>query len=168
MIGLKRRTVILASDHAEWAAVYARESATLRRAAGEMAVDIAHVGSTAIFGLPAKPIVDIAVTGASSDNPAPLVRAFEGIGYLDRGDDGGYLMVKEISPEVRLVHLHVVTTDDPQWAAYLAFRDRLRADAGMRSEYAALKSALVGRFRNDRDAYTAGKAAFIRRVISPP
>jgi GrpB-like predicted nucleotidyltransferase (UPF0157 family) len=63
--------------------------------------------------------------------------------------------VKERAPEVRTHHLHMVTIDDPQWANYLCFRDRLRADAALRKEYAGLKWKLQERFACDRQGYTA-------------
>jgi GrpB-like predicted nucleotidyltransferase (UPF0157 family) len=136
---------------------------------GHLVLDIQHVGSTAVPGLAAKPIIDIAVAVASLVDVQRCRPLLIALGYLDRGDagrEGGYVFVKERVPEVRTHHLHMVTIDDPQWANYLSFRDRLRADAALRKEYAALKWKLQERFACDRQGYTAAKDAFIRRVLA--
>jgi GrpB-like predicted nucleotidyltransferase (UPF0157 family) len=76
------------------------------------------------------------------------------------------VFVRERAPEVRTHHLHMVAIDDPQWADYLRFRDRLRADTALRTDYTALKQKLEERFAADRQGYTAAKGAFIRRVLA--
>jgi hypothetical protein len=94
-----------------------------------------------------QPIIDIAVAVAS---PADVQRCrplLVELGYLDRGDagrEGGYVFVKERAPEVRTHHLHMVTIDDPQWANYLCFRDRLRADPAQQRERLAHGLAEAG------------------------
>lgn len=168
MIGLKRGTVRVAPSDAEWRALFAREEQRLRERIGHLVLDIQHVGSTAVPGLAAKPIVDIAVLMAS---PAVISRCRQPlgkIGYLDRGDvggDGGYLFVKEREPDVRTHYLHLITGADAQWTNYLYFRDKLRADASLRDDYASLKQELQERFASDLRGYTAAKGAFIRRVL---
>jgi GrpB-like predicted nucleotidyltransferase (UPF0157 family) len=169
MIGLKRGTVRVVPSDDEWAAAFSRERHRLCGCLGHLVLDIQHVGSTAVPGLAAKPIIDIAVAVAS---PADLQRCrplLVALGYLDRGDrhgEGGSIFVRERAPEVRTHHLHLVTIDDPQWANYLRFRDRLRADAALRIEYASLKRNLQQQFPDDRQRYTQGKGAFIRRVLA--
>ena len=68
---------------------------------------------------------------------------------------------------IRVLH-HVVTTDDPQWIRYLAFRDRLRADPHARTEYQQLKQQLAREFPTDRVAYTVGKETFIQGLLRLP
>src|SRR4051812_36829462 len=77
----------------------------------------------------------------------------------------GICSSKNVSPTSGRTHLHVVTIDDPQWGAYLRFRDTLRANANLRDRYAALKQALAAQFPEDRVGYTNGKASFIRHVL---
>jgi GrpB-like predicted nucleotidyltransferase (UPF0157 family) len=169
MIGLERGTVRVVPSDDEWPAAFAQERRRLCECIGHLVLDIQHVGSTAVSGLAAKPIIDIAVAVAS---PADVQRCrplLVELGYLDRGDagrTGGYLFVKERAPNVRTHHLHMVTIDDPQWANYLRFRDRLRADVALRTEYVSLKRKLQERFAGDRQGYTAAKDAFIRRVLA--
>ena len=65
----------------------------------------------------------------------------------------------------RAAHLHVTTADTPRWREQLAFRDRLRADPALRDDYAALKRRLAAAHAGDREAYTAGKGAFVARAL---
>ena len=168
MIGLKRGTVRVVSSANEWPLAFAQERHCLCTRLGHLVLDIQHIGSTAVPGLAAKPIIDIAVAVASRADVQRCRPLLVALGYLDRGDrgrKGGYVFVRERAPEVRTHHLHMVTSDDPQWANYLRFRDRLRVDAALREEYAALKWKLQERFAGDRQGYTAAKDAFIRRVL---
>lgn len=171
MLGLKRGTVLLVPSNPGWEVVFAGEKASLQRQLGRLVLDIQHIGSTAVPGLEAKPILDIAIAVAvAAESMIALLRLpLSALGYLDRGDsgaNGGYLFVKEIAPEVRSHHVHVVSMHDMQWHRYLFFRDRLRSDAGLRSEYAALKQSLARRFADDRVGYTTGKQDFIGRVLA--
>ncbi|MDQ3856374.1 MAG: GrpB family protein [Chloroflexota bacterium] len=144
------------------------ERAALQRCIGHLAIEIQHVGSTAVPGLDAKPIIDIAVAVRAVE-AIPYIRPLlVELGYIDRGDngrDGGYLLVKECGAEVRTHHLHIVTVDGPQWHNYLLFRDRLAAGETLRSRYAQLKQELQARFREGRALYTRAKHGFIRAVL---
>ena len=169
MIGLRRDTVQIVAYHADWHDLFEQERRVLHQHLKSLVLDIQHVGSTAVPGLDAKPILDIAVAVASVAVIPQCRPPLCGLGYLDRGDmgrdGGGYLFVKEAAPEVRTHHLHLVALDDPQWGNYLRFRDVLRADATLRTRYATLKKALQERFSQDRKAYTAAKHAFIRAIL---
>jgi GrpB-like predicted nucleotidyltransferase (UPF0157 family) len=168
MIGLKRGTVQVVTYHADWHNLFEQERRALHQHIGHLVLDIQHVGSTAVSGLDAKPILDIAVAVASVAMIPQCRQPLWALGYLDRGDDGsdgGYLFVKESAPDVRTHHLHMVARDDPQWRNYLRFRDILRADETLRTRYANLKKALQEKFSQDRQAYTAAKHAFIRGIL---
>ncbi len=169
MIGLRRHTVRLVEHDSAWAALFEDEARRVRDAAGDLVVDVQHVGSTAVPGLPAKPILDLAIAASGSDSIPELVRRLVAIGYIDQGDagsDGGYLLVRESRPEVRVAHLHIVAADDPQWRGYVEFRDILRQDPAARERYADLKRQLTSAFPNDRRAYTRGKHDLIREILS--
>src|SRR5688500_20314947 len=84
-IGLKRHTVRLVNHHPGWACLYELEAAEIRRLADELVVAVEHVGSTAVAGLPAKPILDIAIAVAGSAVIPALVERLGAAGYLDRG-----------------------------------------------------------------------------------
>ena len=168
MIGLRRHTVLVVEHQPEWGELFHAESTMLKQLISDKVTDIQHVGSTAVPGLRAKPIVDIAAALRSRDDLPAIVAQLTRYGYQDRGDggnDGGYLLVKDIEPEVRAVHLHLVESSDVQWCEYLAFRDALRSDSSLREQYAALKSDLASRYPTDRKAYTAGKHGFIQDAL---
>ena len=77
----------------------------------------------------------------------------------------GQFFVAESSPDVRSVHLHVVEHTDSQWRNDIVFRDLLRSRPATRKQYAELKANLASTYREDRESYTAFKAAFIREIL---
>ncbi len=169
MIGLKKGTVQVVAYDPGWPGLFEQERRVLHEHIGQLVLDIQHVGSTAVPGLDAKPIIDIAVAVASAAVIPQCRQPLAALGYIDRGDagqDGGYLFVKESAPDIRTHHLHVVAIDDPQWRNYLLLRDRLRADETVRTRYAQLKRALQQQFAQDRKGYTAAKHDFIRGVLA--
>jgi len=114
MIGLEKGTVQVVPYHASWQDVFAQERRLLQEHIGGHVLDIQHVGSTAVPGLAAKPIIDIVVAVASSAEIARCRQPLRDLGYIDRGDsgtEGGYLFVRESAPLVRTHHLHMIAAD---------------------------------------------------------
>ena len=170
-LGVRYGHVRLATDTGdEWAWVYDRVAATLRESLGGACAGIEHVGSTAVQGMAAKPIIDVAVGMRPAAMSATELRTrIERLGLIHRGDkgsEGGVLFVLESAPAYRIAHVHVVTHGDEAWVRYLAFRDRLRIDPAARESYAALKQRLAERFPDNRAAYTAGKERFIAATLA--
>ena len=150
-----------------WPERFEEERAALAEAIGEW-VDggIHHVGSTAVPGLEAKPIIDILAgvrdLEASSECFEPLAR----LDYLY----APYLPEEmhwfcKPHPSRRTHHLHLVPRGTRRYADELTFRDRLRADSSVAAECAALKRELASRFARDRESYTEAKSDFIRGVL---
>lgn len=169
-LGLRRGKVQVRDSRAAWSRAYELIEPMLSRTVGDLVVELQHVGSTAVAGLRAKPILDVAVgvPAAVDARPQPLVDSLVRIGFLDLGPgDGsvGRLLVWELEPGVRAMHLHVIRHGGDYWRHYVDFRDTLRADNSLREKYARLKSDLAARNGNDRRAYTGGKAEFIERVL---
>ena len=168
MIGLKRGTVRLVEHDPCWSTLFASERYTLKRSLADLVTGIQHVGSTAVPGLPAKPILDIAITIAALGLIPDINKKLTDIGYIyhgDTGKDGGHLFVKESESDTRMVHLHVVEDSDRQWANYLAFRQTLREDESLRSRYAEIKLDLAKKYPDDRESYTSAKDEFICGVL---
>jgi GrpB-like predicted nucleotidyltransferase (UPF0157 family) len=127
---------------------------------------IEHIGSTAVPGLPAKPVIDI--MGAVRDLPSskPTIEALRPLNYC-------YFAYKadlmhwfcKPSPFNRTHHLHLVPFESQVWRERLAFRDCLRSDATTRRAYRQLKLKLAAEFGNDREAYTEAKSEFIQAVV---
>ena len=151
-----------------WPARFARERALLEQALGPwLAGPIEHIGSTAIPGMPAKPIIDIMAPVAGLNAARPAIAAAEAIGYVHhpyRADVMHWLC--KPSAAHRTHHLHLVPYGSRLWQERLAFRDRLRGDGALAAEYRALKAALARRHRTDREAYTDAKGPFVARVLA--
>ena len=168
MLGLQLGRVEVVAYRSGWRGLFGQERRALQERMGGLVADIQHIGSTAVAGLDAKPILDIAVAVVSEDAIVQCVRVLCDSGYLDRGDqggEGGYLVVKEREPDLRTHHLHIVTREDPQWSGYLRFRDALRGDESLRLRYSQLKRDLQKQHPRDREAYTLAKHDFIRAVL---
>jgi len=167
-LGLDYGEVELAHTDPRWPDAFEHLSGRLRAALGPAAVAIEHVGSTAVPGLLAKPILDIAVGLVANADPHDVVESFVACGLEyrgDNGDDGGRLFVLNARPLHRVAHVHVVDYGDLRWTRYLALRDRLRRDPDARTRYEEVKRELASEFPSDRRSYTAGKAAFIRGLL---
>lgn len=126
---------------------------------------IHHVGSTAVPDMPAKPIIDL--MALVDDVDAPIGALIEQGGYRYPEAFNATLQHRRWlcrpSAARRTHHLHLVD-DHAELDRHLRFRDRLRASATLRDEYACLKRDLTRRFRDDREGYSAAKSAFIGRV----
>jgi GrpB-like predicted nucleotidyltransferase (UPF0157 family) len=150
-----------------WPGLFAALGARLRGALGPVAVRIDHLGSTAVPGLAAKPIVDVQVFVAAFD-PVDAYRApLEGLGLVFRPDNTERTKryFRE-APGTRRTHVHVRRAGS--WAEQFAllFRDYLRAHLDDRDRYAELKRRLARELRDDRRAYTEAKGPFVWEVMS--
>jgi GrpB-like predicted nucleotidyltransferase (UPF0157 family) len=157
--------VILLPHDPSWAGLYAAEEAWLRREWAAAIAEVHHVGSTAIAGISAKPIVDILVLLTRPRLTEAEVQAAVDRGYEYRGEQGiaGREYFSRRSDPV--CHIHAFERGHPEASHMLRFRDHLRANEAARLEYEALKQDLARRFPDDRVAYTNGKEAFVRRIV---
>jgi GrpB-like predicted nucleotidyltransferase (UPF0157 family) len=149
-----------------WPAQFHEEAELLRRAlAPWLAGPIEHIGSTAVPGLAAKPVIDIMAGVATLDSSRPAIGAAEALGYCyaPYQADVEHWFCKP-SPAVRTHHLHLIPVGTPQWLRSIAFRDYLRAHEDVAREYSALKQRLALDHRFDRDGYTAAKGPFVEQV----
>ena len=133
-------------------------------------VTIEHIGSTSVPDLAAKPVIDVLLGARSLADIESKIKPLSEIGYsyvpkYEREIPMRRYFVKSLATSLR-VHLHAVEFDSRIWREHLAFRDRLRADAILRSEYQALKLRLAAEFADDKSAYTAAKATFIQAVLA--
>jgi GrpB-like predicted nucleotidyltransferase (UPF0157 family) len=153
--------VRLVPYRADWAERFAVERARIAAALGEAAQRIEHVGSTAVPGLDAKPIVDILV--AVPDPTDPAVRAaLEQAGYVLRVDEPEHRMFR--TPE-RDVHVHLWVAGTADVTRHLEFRDRLRASEADRRAYSDLKHELARREWADINDYARAKGALITEIL---
>jgi GrpB-like predicted nucleotidyltransferase (UPF0157 family) len=133
-----------------------------------LAADLEHVGSTAVPGLVAKPIIDILAPVVSLAEASAAVDPLASAGWLFWPDDpnrASRLWFLHPRPEARTHHLHLVQHDHPEARAMVAVRDALRADAALRASYADLKRRLASEHAENRNAYTNGKAYFVASTL---
>lgn len=134
-------------------------------------IDIQHVGSTAIPGLSAKPIIDIQIAARSLDEMKVIaVPAFQKIGYefwVDNPDPEHMFFVKGMPPfgEKRTHHVHIVEPTSKHWEGKILFRDYLTSHPEVAKEYEQLKIKLAQQHTFDREQYTDAKGEFVKKVL---
>lgn len=148
-----------------WPGVFAEWQARLAAALGGTARRIEHIGSTAVPGLVAKPIIDVLVSVADLDEESRYVPAIESLGPALRLREPGHRYFRAPG-ERRVVHVHVCEAGGRWERDHLLFRDYLRAVPEAVAAYAGLKRRLAERFRHDRTAYTEGKTEFITGLLT--
>jgi GrpB-like predicted nucleotidyltransferase (UPF0157 family) len=157
----------LAPPDPGWPTRFEQERAALEDAIGGWACGgIHHVGSTAVPGLEAKPIIDILVGVRDLETARACFEPLARLGYLYAPylPDEMHWFCKP-NPTRRTHHLHLVPAGSRRYCDELAFRDRLRADPEIASRYSALKRELAERHREDREAYTEAKSAFVLATL---
>jgi GrpB-like predicted nucleotidyltransferase (UPF0157 family) len=126
---------------------------------------IHHIGSTAVLGMAAKPVIDLMALVEDVDAPVPVLVEHGGYEYPTQfnAELSHRRWLCRPSAELRTHHLHLVDAR-AELDRHLGFRDRLRSSARLRDEYARLKRDLAASFGDDREAYAEAKSAFIQRV----
>jgi len=151
-----------------WVDSFAEQQAKLAGTlAPWLAGPIEHIGSTAVPGLRAKPVVDILCPVRSLMDARQALSLLEEQGWLHWAQDPERhfrMWFLRPRPEARTHHLHLIE-DPARVHSLLTFRDALRSDTHLRKDYEALKTQLAQRYRADRDAYTDAKTDFIEQVL---
>jgi GrpB-like predicted nucleotidyltransferase (UPF0157 family) len=150
-----------------WGKRFEEEKAVLLRGLGPwLAGPIEHIGSTAVPGLAAKPVIDIMAAVQSLDASRPAIAAVEALDYCyaPYRTDREHWFCKPSFRE-RTHHLHLVPAGSAIWIEAITFRDVLRSEPAIAAEYEALKRRLAAEFRHDREAYTHAKGPFVTQVV---
>lgn len=171
--------IIIAGYDAAWPALFEEERARLQEAIGEWAVAIEHVGSTAVPGLAAKPIIDIGVALRRFEDALRCITPLAENGWACMGEYGipGRIFFRKTTDRplpgqapggsvgrTHQVHMYEVTHE--QFAGHLVFRDYLRTHPEAARDYEALKRDLAGLYPDNVEAYAEGKSEFVRKVWS--
>lgn len=166
MTGLKRGTVSLSHHDPAWADWAQETIRVLWEVFGDSAEDIQHIGSTAINGIQAKPIIDIAV-GVESMEGLPLDRLLER-GFQERHNrfSSNLLYVLETEDMVRTHQVHILEYGSLQWHNYVDLRDYMNAFPERAREYEALKIRLQKECNNVQTVYTDGKHDYMERTLA--
>lgn len=168
MLGLPPGTVTLSEYDPQWPEHFRRESERLIQTTGGPdgpIKDIAHIGSTSVPGMIAKPMIDMMVGLRTLADVSALVPILQGLGYEYKGEfgipDRHFFTLGDPTTH----HVHMVHHGGPFWRLNVLFRDHLRNHPDEARAYEALKRGLAAKFANNREAYTKGKDAFIRSML---
>jgi len=157
--------VILPYDRV-WPQVFTALQAHLAAELGPSVLAIEHVGSTAVPGLAAKPVIDIDIVIAAESELPLLIDRLTKLGYAYKGEQGiaGRHAFKR-PPDMPEHHLYVCSADNLELSRHLAFRDHLRASPADAEAYGKLKFELAARFGADREGYSQAKSDFVEAML---
>jgi len=164
VLGLPKGVVLVVDYDPRWPDLARSEIARIDAACAGLELRVEHVGSTAVPGLCAKPVLDLLAGRPKDVALAEVLRALTAAGYEYRGDLGlaGREYLRRGDPAG--YHLHLVEQGSDHWNRMIAFRDYLRGHPDRAEEYGRLKRTWATMFSDDREAYVAAKSPFIERV----
>lgn len=157
------RPIILIPHNPHWHEEFKKESQVIAQALGDELVAIHHIGSTAIRGIKAKPVIDILPEVRNIEKIDSFNGEMVKLGYTPRGENGIPLrryFIKDMNG-VRAYQIHIFQAGNPEIARHLNFRDYMRAHPDEAKAYEALKENLAAQFDNTLD-YANAKSDFVR------
>ncbi|MBK3496417.1 GrpB family protein [Viridibacillus sp. YIM B01967] len=172
MTGLQKGEVYIVEHEDSWAQSFVCEKDILQNILGEWVVDILHIGSTAIPGLKAKPLVDILVGVRKLEDFQKFdFQKLKGQGYYHLAKvkiEGKEVIAKfaSLEPLIKTHVVHIVEFEEEWWQKHLLFRDRLIAQPELAKEYEDLKVNLSKEFPENETAYANAKLGFVKRVLA--
>ena len=165
-MGLINGTVELKNDYLKWKEMFTAEKEVLKQLFGNIALSIEHIGSTAVEGLSAKPIVDIAVGVNNFDDLKNIMDNLKTIYTIKQNEENGEVLLIKEDLEQTYYLIHVMKTDSKRYKNTIAFRDCLINNSDIKEEYEKLKMELSKQYSCDRKTYTKSKNDFIENVLS--
>ena len=168
MVSRIPRPITIEPYNPSWPVFYVKEKSRILETIGEMVVDIDHIGSTAVPGLSAKPIIDIMAGLRGSSDAEVCLPLLGELGYDDvtpepEEDDWFYCLGKG-SHSIGY-HLHLVKAGSQFQERHILFRDYLRTNQEDARRYQVLKERLAFEYRDMREEYTNAKTEFIEAII---
>jgi GrpB-like predicted nucleotidyltransferase (UPF0157 family) len=161
------RQVIVVPHDPNWQVAFEAESQQVGVALGETVTAIHHIGSTAIPGIDAKPILDLLVEVEDLSPVDERNSAMAALGYEAMGEYGipdRRFFLKNSPNGTRTHHVHTFETGSAQVQRHLAFRDYLISHPEVAQQYSALKRRLAAEYPADISAYMDGKHGFIQAI----
>ncbi len=158
-------TIFLAAYDSEWPTRFAELAARVREALSAKVLRLEHVGSTAVAGMCAKPIIDMVLAVADSSDEASYVPALEARGFTLRIREPDWYQHRLLKYTNVEAHLHVFSSGCPELDRMLAFRDRLRLDPEDRRLYEEAKRVLAARTWRHVQNYADAKSEVVRTIL---
>ena len=150
----------------DWPRLYEREEERIRAALRDRVIRIEHVGSTSVSGLPAKPLIDIALEVPDSADEAAYVPALEATGYSLRIREPDWFEHRVLKGPDTDVNVHVFSAGCEEVDRMLLFRDWLRGNAADRELYAVKKRELAGREWKYMQQYADAKTSVVHEIMA--
>ena len=150
----------------EWPRLYEREEERIRAVLGDRVIRIEHVGSTSVPGLPAKPLIDVALEVPDSADEAAYVPALEAAGYSLRIREPEWFEHRLLKGPDTDVNVHVFSAGCEEVDRMLLFRDRLRGNAADRELYAVKKRELAARGWKYMQQYADAKTSVVDEIMA--
>ena len=161
--------VALHAYNPQWPALFELERSRLLGLFPQIAA-LEHIGSTAVEGLSAKPVIDMMAGVASMETALLLAEPLCQSGYTASTEFNASLIDRQWfmrwADGHRTHHLHVVVHEGAVWQGRLKFRDALRGNAELAAQYLQLKQCVAIEHAQDREAYTRAKTAFVQSVVA--
>lgn len=161
-----RQHIVVVEYNPEWDREFEKESALIKDVLGDNCIAIHHIGSTAVSGLAAKPIIDMMPVVKSLEAVDAVRDGLEELGYEYLGEFGiaGRRYLRKGGSE-RTHQVHIFAEGDSgNIERHLAFRDYLRSHTDAREEYGRLKKNLGEKYPYDIESYCDGKDEFVKKV----
>ena len=160
------RVIEVVAYNPEWPNLFLAESEEIQRVFGDEIVAIHHIGSTAIPGIKAKPVIDILVSVPRISQVDRFNPAMRELGYEPLGENGisGRRYFRKDTNGVRTHHVHVFQVGHPEIDRHINFRDYLRHHPEDARAYSQLKESLVQQYRFDSQGYCDAKSTFIQEI----
>ena len=160
------RTIVVVDYDPSWPEAFERVRSIVWPVVRDLALGIEHVGSTAVPGLAAKPIIDVSVVVRGGSDVPSAIERLAILRYVHRGNLGVEGREAFDSPEgLPAHHLYLCPRDSPGLANHLAVRDHLRTHPDAAAEYGDLKKRLAKQFPHDSDGYVDGKTDLLLRIL---
>ena len=168
---VRQKQVVRIVDYdPRWASLYEAEKRRILEVLGDVIMGIEHIGSTAVVGLGAKPIIDIVVAVKHLDDAKKCIKPLQKIGYEYQPQHEAQIPERRYfrkgePPKEQHYHLHMVERGSEFWRRHVLFRDYLRSHPEVAQEYCELKKKLASKHGTDREGYTEAKTLFIETVV---
>ena len=167
-LGLGKDNVELSKYHPGWKKAFEETKKAIQKELGNKVLGVEHIGSTAIPGMSAKPILDLMVAVNSIDNYEEYVTPLNKLGYEFRRDNRirqDHILFSKGPANFRTQYLKLTQKSSQFWKESILFRDYTINHPDIAKEYQELKEKLQASHSSNREAYTEAKAGFIQRIL---
>ncbi|CEG24126.1 dephospho-CoA kinase/protein folding accessory domain-containing protein [Planococcus massiliensis] len=159
------RKVEICDYQEEWEELFRQEAEEIKRILGEECVAVHHIGSTAVRGLAAKPVIDLLPVVKNIETVDRFNPKFELLGYEGKGENGlkGRRYFQK-GGDLRTHHMHIYENGSGEIYRHLAFRDYLKKHPQEAEKYGTLKKELAMKYPTDIERYIEGKESFVKEM----